>query len=279
MAQGSFFTPKEKVVELLAHRYQYGQEGIYAIYATDPTVLEKIMPPQVQPAAPVVLVYTINIQNSEFIPRFCEAGIGIPAVCNGEGGVYWLAFALDGPGSDMGIDVGREAAGMPKKLADKIMLRRMGAKAYASVTRHGITFMEIEMDITGEYPTEEAMALLGDPGAEETVPSPAILYHFGYGIDEEGKPQYTGGNFSQMMVETTYHTFEKGTATITFRDSLDDPWAELVCAKVLGAAWSTNDIITAWEKTLCDAPFDEVGPYIVRGRFDEGMLGQADQAF
>jgi len=279
MTKGSFFTPKEKVQQFLKDTVMYDQEGLYLTWATDQEVLDKILPPQVKAVAPVTFAYIINIQKATFGARYTEAALGIPAICAGVQGVYWLEFLLAGPGAEMGTDLGREIIGIPKKIADDISIRRMGDKAVASATRHGVKFFEVEMDITGEYATEAALGVLGDPKPGEQMTLPGIFYRFSYEQTREGDIKVFDSRFAQMAFDITYHSFEKGTAEVTLRDSIDDPWAEVVCNQVLGAAYIKNDIDLAWSEDLCQADYEEVAPYIMNTRYDKGPLCQGEQYF
>lgn len=279
MTKGSFFTPKEKVQQFLKDTVMYDQEGLYLTWATDQAVLDKILPPQVKAVAPVTFAYIINIQKATFGARYTEAALGIPAICEGVQGVYWLSFLLAGPGAEMGTDCGREFVGIPKKLGDDISIRRIGDKVFASATRHGIKIIEVEMDITGEYADEAALGVLGDPQPGDTISLPGIFYRFSYEQTRDGDVKVFDSRFVQMAFDITYHSFEKGTAEVTLRDSIEDPWAEVACLKLLGAAYIKNDIDLSWSEDLCQADYEEVAPYIYSARYDRGTLCEGEQAF
>ena len=275
--RGSFFCSD---LNMEGNKYvMFDQEGIYVTYTVDPAALARILPPQMTPVATVAFAYMINIQKPTFACRYTEAALGIPVVCGGVQGVYWLSFLLGGPGAEMGTHLGREVIGIPKKIADEINIRRYGNYARASVTRHGIKIVDLEMDITGSYANAAANQVLGDPKTGSQQILPGIFYQYGYTATQEGKLDFFESSFRQLAFVIDWHGYEKGVARIQMQDSLDDPWAELAPIEVLGAGWIKNDIDLAWGKKIMDVDAAGMLPYVWNARYDAGPHGKKDIVF
>ncbi len=276
--RGSFFTPGAEI-DPNFKSVMNDQEGIYVTYTVDPAVLARIIPPQLTPVAPVAFAYFINIQKPTFACRYTEAALGVPCMCGKVQGVYWLSFLLGGPGKEMGTYLGREVIGIPKKMADEIKVTRSGDYAHATVVRHGIKLVDIEMDLTGSYANAAAEQVLGSPypGMQQILPG--LFYQYSFTQNRDGTRKFYETYLSQMAFVINWHGYEKGVATIQMQDSIEDPWAELSPVEVLGAGWIKNDIDLAWAERLMEVDHAEMMPYVWTSRYDAGPHGKKDIVF
>lgn len=277
--KGSFFTPLEEAKNFFKESVMYDQEGIYVSWLTTPQVIQRILPPPMEPLAPIIFAYIINIQKPTFCSRYNEAAAAIPCFCNGVKGVYWISFMLSGPGREMGTFGGREVAGIPKKIADEIIVKRMGRYAKGTLIRHGINLFEVEMDICGHYNNAAAYNVLGDPKPGDEQLLDGFFYKFDVNKGAEGIVKFEDANIVDCAFAMQYHGFEKGTATVKLGESFEDPWDELEVVEVLGAAWIKNDIDLAWSKSLGTIEADTIIPYLMSARYDKGTMNQGEVVF
>ena len=277
--KGSFFTPLDQAKNFFKESVMYDQEGIYVSWLTDPKVINRILPPPMVPVAPIITAYIINIQKPTFCSRYNEAACAIPCVCNGVSGVYWISFMLSGPGKEMGTFGGREVAGIPKKLADEIIVKRSGNYATGTLIRHGIKLFEVEMDICGHYNNVACANVYGDVQPGDEVLLDGFFYKFDVNKGGDGIVRFEDANIIDCAFATKYRTIEKGTAKVTLGDSYEDPWSELEVIEVLGAGWSKNDIDLAWSKVIGTVEADKIIPYLMSARFDKGTMNMGEVVF
>lgn len=116
---------------------------IRALYETDREVIAALLPPPLKPAAVAHIGVTISQVSMHLGPGFdIEIGAGVfgaAAVYDGVEALYMITMPMTTEGAVVG---GRETYGEPKKLAD-IDFRKDGETVSASVTRHGITYLEL----------------------------------------------------------------------------------------------------------------------------------------
>lgn len=277
--KGTFLTSKEDVKKFFEVSQMNNQEGIYVCWSTNPATVQRILPPPLEMVGPVVFAYIINIQEPTFCCRYTEGAMAIPAVCNGVSGLYWINFMLSGPGALMGTFGGREVAGIPKKIADEIRVERKGNYAHAYVERHGIRIIDVEMDINGQYNNEAAKGVFGEPAPGLEVLLQGLFYKFDVNKDKEGKIHFSDGRLTSLVFDTVYTGWEKGTAKVTLKDSIEDPWAELEVIEVLGAGYCHNNIDLAKGEVITEVDIDEVMPYLMSGRFDKGVMNLGESVF
>lgn len=277
--RGSFFTPVEDVDKFFEVAQMNKQEGVYLAWSTNPKAVRDILPPPLEMVGPVVFAYIINIEEPTFCSRYTEGAIAVPATYNGIAGLYWISFMLDGPGALMGTFGGREIAGIPKKIADQITIKRSGDYVHAYIERHGIRFIDVEVDITGKYNNDAAKTVFGD-----VVPDLEVLlrgFFYKYDVDKniDGDTVFSNGRLNTLIFDTDYDGWEKGEAKITLTDSVEDPWAQLEVIEVLGAGYCKNNIDLAKGETLCEVDIKEVLPYLMSGRFDKGTMNKPERVF
>ena len=118
-----------------------------AIYETDPDVIAAVLPPPLQPSdEPLVRVSIATVDIGAGRPPFGAGTFAVQAKHEGTIGNYPLVMPMTTEQSVVG---GRETFGEPKKLA-QIALDRDGDKLHGTVSRLGITFLELTGEVKGE---------------------------------------------------------------------------------------------------------------------------------
>ena len=124
-------------------------------YLTDPEVVAEVLPQPLE-APPAAATCTSASATStsvhgDFVHRERVGWFGVDAMWNGKTGEYPLLIPID---LEPALAISREKFGEPKKLAD-IELARDGDHVRGSITRQGVTFVEIIGDVAEKLPTPE----------------------------------------------------------------------------------------------------------------------------
>ncbi len=281
MQTGSYFIPREKISGFMKGGAMNSQEGIFLYGITDPKV-KGLLPPPLEladPANPVFYVYTVNIREPTFAPWYMEGGIGLVAKYGDKVGMYFLSLQLSGPGALMGAYSGRESAGLPKKLCERIVVERVDDIAHCFIERKGVRLIDVKLEI-GQYNDPdfhneaEACMTRNEPVVAE---GGCLLHRYRIGM----------GGFRDMELlfydsPTRYYSWDPASASVELQSSIDDPWAEVPVVRVLGAAWAKSDnwvtSLTTLYKYPDDATMDTM-QYLFTGRYDRCTLCQSHQRY
>lgn len=178
-------------------------------YLTDPDVLAAVLPPPLEPPPePRVHVRFTSIEvGGQVHERICS--FLADATFRGELGQFCLVMPID---LETAISPSRERFGEPKKLA-QMEFSRDGDHVHASVTRQGVTIIEVVGDVIGPLPT----------------PEPYELRHFWYKF----LPAVSGEGFDAGPFLITLHqtmkprSAERVEGKIVLRDLPGTPVADL----------------------------------------------------
>ncbi len=200
-------------------------------FLTDPAVVRELLPPPLEPAdEPRVSVSVYRIGQSNCVGAFDGASVNLACRYNGEDGLYCVTMPMS---TDTAVVFGRELYAEPKKLAECRVDRR-GRFVHGSVTRHGITYIELTGDFEGDLePVDRA--------------GTSSHYYFKYLQAADGN----GLAFDPQLIRVTHrgrtHRMMRGTGTITFRESPHDPVIDIPVLMVEGAAYSESETHTTAE--------------------------------
>jgi acetoacetate decarboxylase len=125
--------------------------SLEATYLTDPDALAEVLPPPLTaPDEPRVRVSVTDIDLEFGEHRYKElvAYFAVEAKLDGDVGEYPLVIPID---LEPAVAISRERYGEPKKLADIVLARDDGV-VRATVTRQGVTFIEMNGRVTGALP-------------------------------------------------------------------------------------------------------------------------------
>jgi acetoacetate decarboxylase len=129
--------------------------NLEVVYLTDPEALAEVLPPPLSPPAQPrvhVRITDIDLTFGEYRHKEMVAFFAVDAVLDGEPGEYPLLIPID---LESAVAISRERFGEPKKLADITMTRDEDGRVHGSITRQGVTFVEINGRVTGDLPVPE----------------------------------------------------------------------------------------------------------------------------
>lgn len=182
-------------------------------YRSDPDTLAELLPPPLTPREPIVWASFGDIP---------QIGLGVAQVAvacryGDEDGWYCLHLPMT---TETAVVGGRERYGENKKIAE-IPFDRDGDTIRTSVTRMGVTYLELHATVTGEREVPDV----------EIVPH----YYFKYSLSANG-----GGFDHDPVMVRSVHTrtakkVESIDATLTLRDSKFDPLADLPVLEIVDA--------------------------------------------
>lgn len=272
MATASFFKTKAELEHLKnTPNYMHKCEGVYTAYQTDPEILAKTLPKPLVPVMPVVMQYVISINDPNFYTPYTEAALMTPAHNGDQVGVYMYALLLEN--GENGTFMGRDNLSIPKKNAKHVKITRDGQSYHARVTRHNVDILTIDGKI-GEYndPAMGAKVFAGrEPGAK--INSENFFYKYAMFSDENGLTHFSDVRLIDNMTTVRFDSWEPATATITLRESIDDPWFELPVVKTIGAGWTTYDMDLVGAKTLPVEDEEDALRKSLAARYDHQVFG------
>ncbi len=126
--------------------------SLEATYLTDPDALAEVLPPPLTaPDEPRVHVRItdIDLTFGEHRHKELVAYFAVDAKLDGEPGEYPLLIPID---LEAAVAISRERYGEPKKLADIALTRDDDGRVRGTVTRQGVTFIEMAGTVTGALP-------------------------------------------------------------------------------------------------------------------------------
>lgn len=271
----SFVVSKEDVKNFGNVPCVSDQEGIMFAYSAPEEVLQKILPPHLELVAPVICGYFIQIKQPNFGAPYMESVVYTLAKHGDIVGGYSLNLMLHGPGAEQGTIIGREACGIPKKFADQMELRRMENYCTAKLVRHGVTLMEMEVDLTdNDYDAAAGAAMIGDPQPGDVGKTCSFFHQYNLTQTPEGNCEFSNAKLVTLEMENTNVTWDKGKLNIKMTSSPDDPYGELEVIQPLGAAWFKNSDCKMLRTTpILDLDTELVMPYLMTGRYDRSTMG------
>jgi acetoacetate decarboxylase len=212
-------------------------------FETDPDVIAELLPPPLRPTdKPRVTVSIAQTRRSNCVGPFDGGNVNLFCEYGGVQGTYCLAMPMS---TDTALVYGRELYGEPKKLAH-VSFEREGNRVRASVTRHGIAFMELE----GVFEDEPR-----GPRQEST----GAVYHFRYTLDPAGgitRPV----DLVRVTVRRVTDVMVRGTGIVRFRESPHDPVIDIPVHTVLSAVYSEGANYTRAE-VVATVPGEDFLPY------------------
>jgi acetoacetate decarboxylase len=130
-------------------KIRHSVQSIRALYETEPEIAKALLPRPLEPAAaPEIFVQFANVAMHFSEDRTVQIGaatVGVACSYEGRAGYYVLAMPMEGEFVVIG---GRERYGEPKKIAETAFSID-GDHINAKVTRHGVTFLELDGKVGG----------------------------------------------------------------------------------------------------------------------------------
>lgn len=217
-------------------------EVLSILYETKPEAIRAILPPPLQPCEKpyVIIAYNyfkeVSFDSGLRGPGYRETALYVPAMYDGIVGTFVAAMTLD---TDMGVFLGREKYGYPKKIGT-IEHYSNGEDYVAYSARHGIPYATMKAKLDGQPNDPAFLTEL----SKITAPFPdkpgwAINWTFKWtvGIDKDiflHQPYLVKGWKSKADLNPPVPgRIGKGEVHLIMSD--DDPWAELEVVRVLGS--------------------------------------------
>jgi acetoacetate decarboxylase len=198
-------------------------------FETDPAVVAGLLPPPLQPAAePRVTVSISEVARSNCVGPFNAASVNVACRFEGQDGVYCLSMPMS---TDTAVIFGRELYAEPKKLAEIELEQRPGGHVKGTVTRRGITVIEIR-------------ALFEDGFREANVERESRNYYFKFLPSADGLGFAHAPELIEVIHRSLIHRFVRGTGTLTFRESCHDPLIDIPVLSITGVTLSEGDLFT-----------------------------------
>ena len=109
----SFVRKDTKILSEKEAAIIYDAQTITVVYETKPEIVERLLPPPLEPFdTPIVRVYIANFPSTNFNITYKEGAMFLVCKYKGEIGVYTLSMPVD---NDIAMVLGRDIFGYPKK--------------------------------------------------------------------------------------------------------------------------------------------------------------------
>lgn len=237
----SFVKTKEELAAMVEAKNGdfFHQEKIQVTWAISQDVYERILPPGLEPAFPIVIAYVSNFMRPHCFYPYTEGALFVLANYKGETGCYCLSMPLDG--SDQALDAGRVSLGYPKKAA-RVKLSRRGDIIEGWIERNDVRIFEVKAHIGAFNDMELGVPFIGENKAPYAFDDCVYLMDY----DLESVTALAPGPFDifkniklvRQSNRVTIHSSENCFVdSLRFEESEDDPWIELAPAKIIGAQY------------------------------------------
>lgn len=285
MKGGSYFVPREQIHPFMNPFAMNNEEGIYLCWETDPAAARCVLPPPLEltdPGHPIAFAYVVNIREPTFAPWYMEGGICLFCRYKETTGVHFLNLQLSGPGALMGLCIGREFYGLPKKICERIIVERTGESVRVLIESKGRRIFAVDAEI-GAYnnPLMERLYHGVGPGFQSR--DNCLLFQCESARASDGRVTFPKMRLCKYDSVTDYQSWEPAfIQSIQLEPSLDDPWAELSVVKFLGAGYSIDSNRVASFTTLAQFAGDEADSlisYLFAGRWDRSAIVTGHQRY
>lgn len=189
---------------------------LMALYETDPAIIAAVLPEPLSPSSQPLVRVSISQVTMDSGYTFGAGGFAVACRHGDVEGFYPLTMPMGGEAAVVG---GREVYGEPKKLAD-INLQVDGDSATASVSRMGVTYMEIQAKACADT-------------VEQQHKEASLDFYFKFLV----APDFKGFDQDPSLVycrrDTTIRNTRKMQGDVILRDSDADPVADLPVRRML----------------------------------------------
>jgi acetoacetate decarboxylase len=220
----------------------YDAEMLTVYWETKPEIIERLLPKPLKPARrPLVNAFVADYPATNFCPPYREAGLFVLADYNGQLGNYCLSMPIT---SDIGMAMGREVCGLPKKMAD-IRMNSSERTFEGAISRHGVDFFNINATMEDRFNDGKAGGIL-----EEYYGKDIPLYNIKYANAVDGSGFDLMPTLVTQRLVSDVKVYKAAEASITFQESEHDPWSELEVVNMLGAVYTVSTNVLEKGKVL-----------------------------
>jgi acetoacetate decarboxylase len=236
--------------------------SIRALYETEPEIARALLPRPLEPAAsPRIFVQFANVvmHLPDRVMKIGAATVGVACSHEGRAGYYVLAMPMEGEFVVIG---GREKFGEPKKLAET-RFSLEGDHVNAQVTRHGVTFLELD----------------GRVSATSDGPMALTEYFYCYKALPACVPEASKNGGFDGDVLLTLLTWERSYTSvrrinegrIILRESAWDPLVDVPVKRLVEMTFAEGSSKTRGE-VLLRVPGEWLAPFLAQ-RYDDPQAG------
>ncbi|MHA1147697.1 MAG: acetoacetate decarboxylase family protein [Promethearchaeota archaeon] len=235
-----------------------GAEMIWVLWETKQEVVERILPPPLEPLdRPIALAFVANYPSHNYGLPYTEAALILRCQYKGELGNYFLAMPLT---DDRATFAGREIFGFPKKLAN-VYFEKKDNELFGYSERLGVKNIEVKLKLTGKFNDEETPKIVSDIQMIPKRGKGTVNYlfkHFPH-------PTKEGFDYTPWLIKqvtkSKIKSMQMGEADIKLLSTIHDPWAEVEVVKVLGGMYlqSENEMFPG--EILTEVNPEEFLPY------------------
>ena len=201
--------------------FEANMVAVKAFYRTEPGLIEKLIPAPLTPTDdPMVRIVVSKV----FVDLnggmdFGAATFGVTCNYQGKPGIYEITMPMETEGVVVG---GRETYGEPKKIAD-VTAEKNGDDCVATVTRHGITYLELKGKTTDSL---ETSSFTDDVYCFKVFPS-----------CEQHKAVDQNPLLVKINMHRTQSVHTKLDGEIILRESSVDPVVDLPVKEMVSLVW------------------------------------------
>jgi acetoacetate decarboxylase len=244
-------------------KLRHSVESVRAFYETEPEIAKALLPRPLEPAAsPEIFVQFANVAmhlSEERTVQIGAATVGVACSYEGRPGYYVLAMPMEG---EFVVIRGRERYGEPKKIAETAFSLD-GDHVNAKVTRHGVTFLELD----------------GRIGASTDGPKQFTEHLYCYKALPAAVPDANENGGFDGEVLLTMLTWERDYTSVRhiedgqviLRESARDPLVDVPVKRLIRMELAEGASRTGGE-VLRSVPGEWLQPFLVQ-RYDEPQEG------
>jgi len=245
-------------------------EGVWLAWETDPKALEAVLPPIFGYVAPIVMCYVMKC-GTTFTAAYDEACTIVLASYKGEPAALQTSMLLCGDGAPQAAFLGREMAGMPKKICDDISVTRDGDSAHATIVKDGVTILSCALEL-GAYNTLGGDQVFTDWADGAVIPSATWLPKFNLEQYEDGHMGFENGRLLKTVAQSFYETWIPATAEITLQSCENAPWGCLPVRTVIAGGYAKYAMRGFRTFKIDDVDAQKLAPYMLRPRYDAALF-------
>jgi acetoacetate decarboxylase len=244
-------------------KLRHSVQSVRAFYETEPEIAKALLPRPLEPAAsPEIFVQFANVAmhlSEERTVQIGAATVGVACSYEGRPGYYVLAMPMEG---EFVVIRGRERYGEPKKIAETAFSLD-GDHVNAKVTRHGVTFLELD----------------GRIGASTDGPKQFTEHLYCYKALPAAVPDANENGGFDGEVLLTMLTWERDYTSVRhiedgqviLRESARDPLVDVPVKRLIRMELAEGASRTGGE-VLRSVPGEWLQPFLVQ-RYDEPQEG------
>ncbi len=216
-------TPKQ-LIEAAENNLEFFDAKMHAIkawYKTELGLIEQLIPAPLEVHADPMVRIVISRVFVDLMGgmEFGAATFGVNCMYKGKEGIYEITMPMEGEGVVVG---GRETYGEPKKIAE-VNVSKDGENCLGTVTRHGITYLELKGKVTDSL---ETSSFTDDVYCFKVFPS-----------CEQTKPVDQNPLLVRINMHRTQNVHNKVKGEIVLRESPMDPVVDLPVKEIVSLTW------------------------------------------